>query len=508
MRILLDTNIIIYREANNPPRPEIGILFRWIDRLHYEKCVHPETIGEIRRHKDRRVVAAFEAKIGNYHELKTIAPESDDIRNIRAKYDHAQNDHTDTSILNEVFSGRVEGLITEDRNIHQKASDLGISGRVFTIDAFLEKVTAENPELADYRVLSVKKEYFGNLELTDDFFDSFRNDYAEFNDWFRKKSDEIAYVCTSENDELIAFLYLKIEDKNENYSDIQPQLTQKKRLKIGTMKVVSNGYKIGERFLKIVFDNALLYSVDEIYVTLFDYSLEQNRLIAMLEDWGFRKHGVKKTANGEERVLVRDFRPYVDQANPCLSYPYFSGSSRKFIVPIYPDYHTELFPDSILKTESPVNFVENKPNRNAISKVYITRSIERELRPGDLIIFYRTSSGGSAYYTSVTTTIGIVQNIFLNIRSEEKFIELCRKRSVFSDAKLSEQWNYKLNNHPFIVNFLYAYTFPRRMNLKCLIEAGVITSTDAVPRGFEQISDEQFNSILEGSNADKRLIIN
>jgi len=45
------------------------------------------------------------------------------------------------------------------------------------------------------------------------------------------------------------------------------------------------------------------------------------------------------------------------------------------------------------------------------------------------------------------------------------------------------------------------------MNLKSLIDAGVIQSTEAVPRGFVQISDEQFNRILEGSEADGRIII-
>lgn len=508
MRVLLDTNIIIYREANSPPRPEIGILFRWLDQLHHDKCVHPETIDEIRRHGDENVVKAFEAKITNYHQLKTTAPENDDIRTIRAKYDNNQNDHMDSSILNEVFCNRVDALITEDREIHIKASELGVPQRVFTIDAFLEKVTAENPDLSDYQVLSVKKEYFGNLDLGDSFFDSFRDDYAEFNEWFTKKSDEVAYVCKSDQGEIVAFLYIKFEGEDENYSHTVPVLPPARRLKIGTMKVVSNGYKLGERFLKIIFDNALLRSVDEIYVTLFNYSLEQNKLCALLGDWGFNYHGVKTTNNGEELVLVRNFRPYADKKNPCVSYPYFSANTRKFIVPIYPAYHTELFPDSILRTESPLDFVENRPNRNAISKVYLCRSFERGLEAGDVIVFYRTAYNGPAFYTSVATTIGVVQSINTNIQSESQFIELCRKRSVFTDDKLREHWNYKRNNRPFIVNFLYVHTFPKRMNLEALINAGVIASTDTVPRGFEQITDEQFNHILEGSNADQRLIIN
>lgn len=508
MRVLLDTNIIIYREANKPPRQEIGILFRWLDQLHYEKCIHPQTIEEIRRHKDKSVVTAFEAKITNYHQLKTLAPENNDISSIRSKYDRDNNDRTDTSILNEVFCKRVELLITEDRKIHKKAADLEISERVFTIDAFLEKVTAEHPDLSDYKILAVKKEYFGNLNLSDTFFDSFRADYEEFDNWFKRKSDEVAYVCTSDFGEIIAFLYIKVEDRNENYADIVPVLSPAKRLKIGTFKVISNGYKLGERFLKIVFDNAFRFSVEEIYVTLFNYSLEQNRLVALLCDWGFEEHGFKQTSNGKEVVLVRNFRPYVDESNPCRGYPYFSTNSRKFFVPIYPEYHTELFPDSILRTESPDDFIENKPNRNAISKVYISRSIERGLKAGDIMVFYRTASGGPAYFTSVATTIGVVQSVITNIQTEERFVELCRKRSVFSDDELRKHWNYNKNNRPFVVNFLYVYSLPKRMNLKALIDAGVIQSTEAAPRGFEQINDDQFSSILEGSNADERLIIN
>jgi len=388
MRILLDTNIIIHREASQISKPEIGVLFRWLDKLHYEKCVHPDTIEEIRRHKDNNVIKSFEAKIKSYHVLKTLAPPNKEIEAIQNKYDRTENDNTDTSILNEVICKRVDALITEDRKIHAKAAYLGIAERIFRIDDFLEKVTAENPDLTDYKILSVKKEYFGNLEINDNFFDSLKSDYFGFEEWYNRKADEIAYVCKSDKGEIVAFLYVKPEGNEENYIDIEPPFSPAKRLKIGTFKVLTNGYKIGERFLKIIFDNALRFSVDEIYVTLFNKDLEQNRLVGLLSDWGFKDHGVKKSLSGEELVVVRDFRPGVDKMNPCLTYPYIDIGSRKFIVPIYPRYHTELFPDSILRTESPLDFVENKPNRNAISKVYISRSFDR-INKGDMKIYWR-----------------------------------------------------------------------------------------------------------------------
>ncbi|NTW04098.1 MAG: hypothetical protein HGA19_22975, partial [Oscillochloris sp.] len=437
MRTLLDTNILIHREAGRVVRKDIGVLFYWLDKLGHEKCVHPLSLDEIRKHKDPAVVASFEIKTQNYHELRTQAPDSPTIQALRAKFDTNPNDVIDTSLLNEVFSERVDLLITEDRKVHVKAQHLGIAERVFTIDAFLEKVTAENPSLAEYKVLSVRQAYFGNIDISDPFFDSFKQDYPGFERWFARKSDEIAYICKADEGQILAFLYVKPEEVTENYSDITPAFAPKRRLKIGTFKVISNGYKLGERFLKIIFDNALRYNVEEIYVTIFDRSADQERLIYLLEDWGFSQHGVKRSTAGEEVVLVRDFAQRADRANPCLTYPFFSRKARKFIVSIYPEYHTELFPDSILNTESPVDFIENRSNRNAISKVFISRSYEKGLKPGDVVVFYRTAAEkGRAYYTSVTSTIGVVQNIHTGILSLGKFIELCRKRSVFSDQEL------------------------------------------------------------------------
>jgi hypothetical protein len=503
MRALLDTNIVIHREASTVIREDIGVLFNWLDRLHWTKCIHPLSIAEIRKHRDPKVVATFEAKLKNYVELKTEAPESSEIQSIRLT-DKDDNDRNDTSLVKEVFARRVDFLITEDRGVHGKAKALGVADRVFTIDDFLEKVTAENPELATYRVLSVKKEHFGNINLADPFFTSFKNDYVGFAEWFNKKADEIAYVCKSDTRDLLAFLYLKAEDEREPYSDIVPSFAPRKRLKVGTFKVAMNGYKLGERFLKIIFDNALRARVAEIYVTIFNKDADQERLTALLLDWGFRKHGVKRSASGEELVLVRDFTPRADPVDSRGTFPFMSRRQRKFVVPIWPDYHTELLPDSILRTESPEDFVENKPNRNAIRKVYISRSIYRDLKPGDIIVFYRTASGGSGHYTSVVTTVGIVESVTTQIANEQDFISLCRKRSVFSDDELKKWWNWNVRNRPFVVKFLYAYSLPKRPNLASLKEANIILEA---PRGFEEISDAAFSELIKISNADKYLII-
>lgn len=500
MRILLDTNIIIHREASKVFNEDIGLLFNWLDRLHYEKCVHPDSIEEVEGHQDPDVVRTMKIKIGNYQVLQTLSDDSQEITHLRT-VDVSRNDQIDTNIVKELYNGRVDFLITEDRGIHRKSRVLGVSQKVFKIDSFIEKVVAENPALKDYKVLSVKKEYFGNLNIDDNFFDSFKLDYKEFEGWFNKKADKVSYVCITQ-DKVRAFLYLKVEDQNEVYSDINPTFSPKKRLKIGTFKVTSTGFKLGERFLKIIFDNALQYNVDEIYVTIFNRREEQRRLIQLLEDWGFVHYGIKNTSNGEEQVYVKDFSGNMPFRFPRKDFPFVSRTTQKHIVPIYPEYHTELFPDSILNNESPASFVENEPHRNAIKKIYISRSIKRNLNKGDLILFYRT--GG--HYRGVVSTIGVVENIIDNIPDEKSFIELCRKRSVFDDNGLKEFWNWNKNYRPFIVNFLYIDSFPMpKVNLAKLKELNLIQSA---PRGFMPISDNVFNEILKEARANESYIIN
>ncbi|WP_289046522.1 hypothetical protein [uncultured Olleya sp.] len=499
MRILIDTNIIIHREANRVFNEDIGLLFNWLDKLKFDKCVHPLSIEEISGYQDEEVVKTMKIKIANYNLLKTESADDQLITQIRQS-DKSRNDFIDTSILNEVYNNRVNYLITEDRGIHKKANFLGCAEKVFKIDAFLEKCIAENPELKNYQVLAVKKEYFGNLNIDDTFFDSFKQDYAEFGNWFNKKADNISYVCITDGD-VKAFLYLKQENTDEIYNDIAPAFAQKKRLKIGTFKVTSTGYKLGERFLKVIFDNALQYDVEEIYVTIFNKRDEQLRLIYLLEDWGFKHWGTKTTNNGIEQVYVRQCKPTPNLQQPKLSFPAVSKNTTKWIVPIYPEYHTELFPDSILNNESPQNFTENEPYRNAIKKVYISRSYNRGLNGGDLVLFYRT--GG--HYVGVVSTIGVVENTVTNIRDESHFIELCRKRSVFDDKELKKYWNWNKNNRPFIVNFLYIDSFPMpKVNLKKLRDLNIIQNA---PRGFEPISDAKFEQILKEARANESYII-
>ena len=225
-----------------------------------------------------------------------------------------ENDHIDNCLLYEVALNHVDIFITEDRRLRNKAVTLGLSDRVFSINSFISKVSAENPDLIEYKALAVEKVYFGNVDVNDSFFDSFRSAYDGFDRWFARKCDEEAYICRSDDNRILGFLYLKTEGTSENYSDIEPQFLPKRRLKVGTFKVESTGFRLGERFIKIIFDNALQRKVDEIYVTLFTDRGELVALEELLYRWGFVFHGIKRNGEQKEKVLVKHLHTMIDGA--------------------------------------------------------------------------------------------------------------------------------------------------------------------------------------------------
>ncbi len=474
MKALLDTNIIIHREAITPMvNADVGTLFKWLDRLKYEKCIHQVTVTEISSHRDPKVVKAMAIKMDSYTLLKTTAPLTDEVKLVADELDSEPNDAGDTALINEVFVGRVDLLITEDKKIHTKAKRLGLEARVLNIERFLERAVAENPEQVDYKVLSVRRELFGNINLKDGFFDSFREDYQGFDGWFNKKANDHAYVCR--RDEAIGgFLFLKVEDESESYADITPPLPSAKRLKIGTLKVVLNGRRLGERFLKIVFDNARINKVEEIYVTIFERTDEQKRLIELLTAWGFRKHGVKQSKSGEELVYVRTMRKDNPATEPKHRYPWLRKDRKVYIVPIKPEFHTELLPDSILRTEELSEHQDGAPHQNAISKVYVSHTMNRDLQPGDTLVFYRT--GGK--YLGVVTTIGIVESVINPVKDFETLRFYSRKKSVLDVDQLREFWDRNPRNRPCVVNFLHAYSLKRRPNLDELEREGIIPNRE------------------------------
>ncbi len=497
MRTLLDTNIIIHRENTKVTNQSIGLLYYWLDKLHYDKLIHPYSIMELRKYGDAQLQKLYDIKLASYVELKTVAVQSPQFIEALNASSKSENDEIDNQLLYEVYCGRADILITEDRRMRKKAIVLGIADKVYSINAFIEKATSENPELINYKVLSVRKEYIGNVDVTNVFFDSLRDSYNGFNAWFAKKSNEEAYICRSEGELILGFLYLKTEDIDSDYHDIDPIFEPKRRLKIGTFKVDSTGFRLGERFIKIIFDNAIERKVDEIYVTLFEDRQELLALGELLRRWGFFEYGTKKSNGKNEQVLVKRLNYFDSSLSIKENYPNINYNVDKRILPIYPQYHTTLLPDSQLRTENEVDFIGNIPHRYALQKVYVTWGMKNDVCVGDILLFYRTGETIPKKYSSVITTVGVIDEIVDNFNDKESFMSYCENRSVFSKEELEKFWNEHRYNL-CVVKFIYIKSLTSKLTLEYLWNENIVQSPNG-PRPFMKLSDSQFDKIIKDS---------
>ncbi len=337
--------------------------------------------------------------------------------------------------------------------------------------------------------------------MSDPFFDSLKKDYQEFTDWFQRKASEPIYVQYT-NDKLIGLIYLKFEEGEVN--DVTPPMPYGKRIKIGTLKVEAHGTRLGERLIKKAIDHAIVKQAIEIYVTVFP---RHKPLIAMLEEFGFRSNGIiKETANGTESVLVKHFDRSALSGDLRKDYPMIDIRKANFyLLAIKPQWHSQLFPDSILKTES-YDLLSDISHTNSISKTYIC-SMEgvEDLRTKDIIVIYRMSDGqGPAEYRSVATSICVVEEVrpkdsFTNIN---EYLTYTKPYSVFDEKELRQWWNRRTL---YVIKMLYNAAFTKRVIRKTLAEQ---IGLDRKERwGFLHLSREQFLKIANSGGIDVRLIV-
>lgn len=73
-KILLDTNVIIYRETDRILNKNTPDLFNWLDKLHYDKYIHPITKEEISTYGNTDLRNTILTKLSAYNCLSTLAP--------------------------------------------------------------------------------------------------------------------------------------------------------------------------------------------------------------------------------------------------------------------------------------------------------------------------------------------------------------------------------------------------------------------------------------------------
>ena len=356
------------------------------------------------------------------------------------------------------------------------------------------------------RPMDLQVQRFSDIDLNDSFFDSLRDSYPEFNEWYNKKAAAGATAyCYYVDNELKDFLYLKIEE--EELSDLTPALPAKKRLKVGTFKVDNEDRHTtrGERFMKKIMDKAIAEDVDEIYVTMFPTE-ELQGLIRMFEKFGFSHIADKPHEGGNaEYVLIKDMTTHVDDFK--LDYPFVKkASSNKYVLSIVPEFHTHLFPDSILKNEKKYDLIQDVSETNSIYKIYLCwMQGTRNLKAGDKLIIYRTSDEeGKAYYRSVCTSVCTVCEVktYRDFENEEEFIKYTNRYSVFKEHEL-RRW-YKNKNYFIVIKMVYNIAFTKKViNMVMKEQVGL----NPKYWGFFKLTDAQFDKLLELGEIDERYII-
>jgi hypothetical protein len=336
-------------------------------------------------------------------------------------------------------------------------------------------------------------EHFSQVALCDPFFDTLKADYPGFEIWYTgkcAKADSYAYTFRNPvTGNLDGFLYLKVEQGV--VADVSPPLPPAHRLKIGTFKINPHGTRLGERFIKRAFDVAVAAQVQALYVTVF---AKHTALVELFNRYGFTQVSTKPGPTGVELVLER--RLDAVKGDVVLDYPRIPIiESRHFALSIYPQWHSRLLPDSLLKSES-ANILEDVSHTNSIHKIYLTnmRGID-QLRRGDTLLMYRTADNGSAYYTSVVTSLCVAEDL-VNIgsfRSEDEFVRYCDPYSVFTEDELRAF--YRSKKYPWLIKFTYNLALTKRPNRKALLEQ--VNLPQGIYWGFFQTSTDQLKEILK-----------
>lgn len=347
----------------------------------------------------------------------------------------------------------------------------------------------------------MEKVKFQQVNLEDPFFTSLKEDYDGFEEWFQRKSDSEAYIQRKDDGELEAFLYLKIEEGA--VEDVNPSLPEGKHLKVGTFKIDAHNTKLGEYFIQLIMRVAVYKQVEDIYVTIFE---KHGGLVNLLKRYGFERRGTKGNPENQESVYVKLMTAVGDDL--CKNFPFVHTKGKnKYILSIYPQYHTSLFPDSILDTEQRNRdaLIKDVSHTNSIHKVYLCKMKGAEqLVSGDILVIYRTKDAqGPAYYRSVATSICVVEEVkrpsdFDNLN---EFIKYTNAYSIFEADILKK---YYKEPKAVIIKMTYNAAFNHRLINKELVEE---VGLAPLYWGFFQLTDEQFYDIVTRGQIDESIIV-
>lgn len=345
---------------------------------------------------------------------------------------------------------------------------------------------------------------FSEVDLSDSFFDTLKEDYPEFVEWFERKSREEEETLVF-NDEcgIGAFLYLKDEEEPIELSD--RTVPCRKRLKIGTLRLAERqrGIRLGEGALGVALWKWQEKQVDEIYVTVFD---SHEDLIRLFKRFGFVCIGKNKRG---ENVYIKN-RNRLDYSDPYKSFPFINANIKKAgIIPIKESFHDRLFPYSELMGNN--KHIEEITAGNGITKIYIgTPWTPMHYQEGEPVCIYRIYEGMSGKtYKSVITSYATITKITKikdngrNIVSFEDYINLAGNKTVFDFNELQNIYNS--GKTIMMIEMVYNGFFGKghNVNHKTLSENGLFS---AHPYNIDYSKDE-FIKVLEMGDTNVQNVI-
>lgn len=431
LRFLLDTNILIpLQDSSLALEPSLANFVRLAGIGGHHLLYHPASEADIRRDNNAARRASTLARLRQYTVLQAGPP---------CPWNTATtsvNDACDNEILFALHNDAAHALVTEDQKLHAKAKIKGLEKRVFFIQS------AENWLQRLHQPSQVQLPHIDDVELhtltgqlDGPFFDSLRAGYSGFNGWFRRKAQEgrSAWIYRQEGSDELSALCIYAIQNNEPITDAGLVLPGD-ALKLCTFKVGEQvrGRKIGELFLRASFRSA----TDQRCESIFVHANAQRHvpLINLLEDFGFSSVG---TYQGDEvYVKQHPLEPPPIEIDPFeyvkRFYPhYMSGTNiQKYLVPIQPQFHDILFPDyrqpgAALPANHPLTDVGN-----AMKLAYLCHSPTNSVRPGDIVLFYRTQD------LKAVTTLGVVESYDVY----DSAVEIARRvsrRTVYSKREIA-----------------------------------------------------------------------
>ncbi len=499
MRVLLDTNVFISREGNQVLSPSLRTLLRNLQGSGTKVLTHPASLEDLGHDTDGTRHQVAISKFDAYPRLESAPDPSEDSDYLSAVGPlRSRNDFVDASLLYAVYRDAVDVLLTEDLGIHRMAARIGARERVMSVaEASLVLGGAKRPRRLA-RPPALTEDAVHNLRLDDEFFDSLREEYVGFDAWFTKISREgrRCWVYRGPTGAIGALLIHKTEDEPV---DCAPPLAPHPRLKISTMKVSDYGQKIGELFIRLSVQYCIQNGLDELYLTHF--SREADRLVALITEFGFERVAVKR--NGEDvflkhlscdKELLSGMNPVTVSTRywPCLR---DSRVTAKYIIPIRPEYHGRLFTDfaarqTSLREHSGEFIVEG----NTIRKAYLTHSKVKRIRPGDVLLFYRSHD------VRGLTTVGVVESVAPGMTNPAAIMDLIQKRTVYTAKEVESLAKVPTT----VILFNWHFHLPHVVGFDDLKAAQVLSGS---PQSILQITHSQYLEIKRRSGLDDRFAV-